>query len=642
MANLKAVIVLAGLFGGAFTLEAAQKVPAQCRKLFRQAKKDPQGSEARWLREISDCAPLVAKLDDYLQKQGLQQSSASQAQTAQITYPHYQGADCSAAGAGEYCSHIVCESAGNCAPVGDTYYGLPAYVYDVPALDYRGAQLISGGAGNMLLLRADGGAISWGWEAAYGEFSLNQSMRNQLASGVKGVYDIGGVSAVLKNDGTLITWGMELIPQEEWSDGPYTPMHERFRLVDPFAHMAAELSSGVDQLLTDTDRLGFYPKGAMALTKDGGVVYLDASDKTFSHRIAGLKASDVQEVRFTDYQPVGRGGGTRSKHAWAILKKDGDVLLWGDPSAGGVIASPQELQNVAKIYSTRQGAFAALKKDGSVVAWGSVENGGVFSSSALKGEKVKEIYANDAAFAALTTGGRVVTWGHHHWGGDTDEIAALLEDVIDVIPSRSFFMFHRRDGAVVTWAGYSTPDTPILLNVKKVVANADDTFFAVKTDGSAEVWGNIHGADGQDVFAPVASKLQSGISKVYPGDQSFAVLKDDGSVVYWGYDSDTDYYYQTLAQRGYLDAKDKNHPKRIVDIITNTSPLSDTFVAVRNDGSMLSWGTHAYPWPNNPPPFYLEALLDEGYDVLDDPVWSQVYPDMYYVEYFGLKARKRN
>ena len=85
--------------------------------------------------------------------------------------------------------------------------------------------------------------------------------------------------------------------------------------------------------------------------------------------------------------------------------------------------------------------------------------------------------------------------------------------------------------------------------------------------------------------------------------------------------------YESMQSVGHLSAKSARDPKRIVNLIS--SSRRNGFFAVRNDGSAVSWGAIAYPYHAS------------FYDVLDDPIWSKILPDMDYVWYFGLEPLKR-
>lgn len=86
------------------------------------------------------------------------------------------------------------------------------------------------------------------------------------------------------------------------------------------------------------------------------------------------------------------------------------------------VANPaQQIQSgVADIVGqTSNHAFAALKEDGSVIVWG--------KGSMLEGSgegldmEVKSIVANGGAFVALKVDGSLVCFGHSNFGGVLDE-----------------------------------------------------------------------------------------------------------------------------------------------------------------------------------------------------------------------------
>jgi acyl CoA:acetate/3-ketoacid CoA transferase alpha subunit len=68
---------------------------------------------------------------------------------------------------------------------------------------------------------------------------------------------------------------------------------------------------------------------------------------------------------------------------------------------------------VVTIYHTDR-AFAALKSDGALVVWGQAGHGGSPSAAveALLVSGVHAVCSNDAAFSAIKTDGSVMAWGH--------------------------------------------------------------------------------------------------------------------------------------------------------------------------------------------------------------------------------------
>ena len=96
--------------------------------------------------------------------------------------------------------------------------------------------------------------------------------------------------------------------------------------------------------------------------------------------------------------------------AFAAIRRDGTVVVWGDPDLGADTSLAKSLANVQRIEATA-GAFAAIHDDGQVTAWGLKDLGG--DASAVQEEllQVRSISASGGAFAAIRANGTVVTWG---------------------------------------------------------------------------------------------------------------------------------------------------------------------------------------------------------------------------------------
>ena len=189
------------------------------------------------------------------------------------------------------------------------------------------------------------------------------------------------------------------------------------------------------------------------------------------------------------------------------MKEDGFVVTWGNKYNGGDSSSVagQLKSGVKEIYSTYS-AFAALKEDGSIVTWGNKYNGG--DSSSVAGQLksgVKEIYSTYSAFAALKEDGSVVTWGAKSYGGDSSSVVGLLKSGVKEIYSNSrAFAAVKEDGSVITWGD--------------------------KERGGEMARVSLFGT----VLSSVTGQLKSGVKMIYPTDNAFAALKEDGSVITWG------------------------------------------------------------------------------------------------------------
>ena len=312
------------------------------------------------------------------------------------------------------------------------------------------------------------------------------------------------------------------------------------------------------------------------------------------------------------YLPDENNGGIVKlySHMWgyAGVKYDGTVLSWQNYFD---VEQPDNLSNVKKIYSTRE-AFAALKKDGSVVTWGGMaigENFGEDSSavSSLLMSGVQNIVSTHGAFAALKEDGSVVTWGLNRDGGNSSEVAdQLTSGVTDIFSTNYSFAALKEDGSVITWGWdkyggkidyYLGPwssnlndisstkgDISSLQNgVNRIYTIGDSIFGAIKYDGSVVVWGYGYAGvwldhEDPDVirFVEVSDKLNNNVLHIYSTGNAAAALKNDGSVVTWGWKS-----------RG-GDSSDIS--SQLASEVVSISSTEYAFAALKTDGSVITWG----------------------------------------------------
>ncbi|CAE8735200.1 unnamed protein product [Polarella glacialis] len=133
--------------------------------------------------------------------------------------------------------------------------------------------------------------------------------------------------------------------------------------------------------------------------------------------------------------------------AFAAVKADGSVVIWGDAEYGGNFSAVAALltEGVVQICGAFM-AFAAVKADGTVApfltegvvqvcgaakafAAGDARYGGNSSAVApLLTEGVVHISGTDEAFAAIKADGSVVTWGDARYGGNSSAVAPLLTE----------------------------------------------------------------------------------------------------------------------------------------------------------------------------------------------------------------------
>ena len=379
-------------------------------------------------------------------------------------------------------------------------------------------------------LKTDGSVVTWGAPEFGGSFAIStldptpssssskpatarevfilSPAAGNLTSNVTAVYANHEAFAALKNDGSVVTWGVGITGGDSSS-------------------VAARLSSDVTTVYANREAFAALKTDGSVVTWGGGNIggnigYLGGDSSAVAERLS----SNVAAVYSTVY-------------AFAALKSDGSVVTWGEWASGGdsSAVAARLSSDVTAVYST-SGAFAALKSDGSVVTWGTSFYGGNSSAVAERlSSNVTAVYSTTTAFAALKSDGSVVTWGDPNNGGDSSAVAGSLNsNVTAVYSTGGAFAALKSDGSLVTWGdssrgGNSTAVVASLTaNVKAVYSN-HFAFAALKSDGSVVTWGA--GGLGGDSSA-VAARLSSNVTAVYSNKAAFAALKSDGSVVTWG------------------------------------------------------------------------------------------------------------
>ncbi len=154
-----------------------------------------------------------------------------------------------------------------------------------------------------------------------------------------------------------------------------------------------------------------------------------------------------------------------------------------------------------------------------------------------------------AAYAAITASGKVITFGRNTQGGDSSSVAsALSSGIVKVVATATAFSALKNDGTVVSWgqvidnngltaninttgdANIVPPSSVTLTNCKDIIASAN-SFAALKNDGTVVYWGSCK------KWASATSALV-GVTKIketygFPS-YAFIALRSDGHVVLWG------------------------------------------------------------------------------------------------------------
>ena len=468
----------------------------------------------------------------------------------------------------------------------------------------------------------------YGGEPTFSDEYISAST-GDLSTGIAGVASIISnryAVAVLKQDGSIVTFG-----HKNYGGSTTTSNSD----TNP---ATGDLSSGVVSIVSNETAFA-------ALKSDGSVVTwglkVNGGDHTFSN---GTSQGSTQAANGSLSSGVTKI--VSNDEAFTALKSDGSVVTWGKIIAGGnynltasgVSAANGDLSSgVADIYG-RGMNFVALKTNGSVVTWGWTSNGG--SSTVTQGNNlaangdltsgVEKIYYNNGAFVAKKSYGGLVSWGYNYSGGNYDYSTQyvdalqcvspsctgdLTSGVDNVFPLQDGFLATKTDGSVFFWGGsssnpnyapnssYSTANGT-LTNIIDVVHH-NYSYAALKSDGSVVTWGERNaGGDfdfSDDNTAAKSGDLSNGVVAIYKSSyydyddmmmegaygKSFVALKSDGSVVTWGAKiaggslSYTD--SKTVAASGDLSSG-------VVGIYAPNSDYGGAYIALKNDGSIVSWG----------------------------------------------------
>lgn len=280
-----------------------------------------------------------------------------------------------------------------------------------------------------------------------------------LLTDVKAQASTEGAYALLKGDGTVVTFGDQ---------------------------DAGGNSSAVQPLLVGVTQIVGNNFDFVALRKDGKVV-------TWGYGYAAKSGDAEINPTLADISKLYVSG-----NAAAAVSNTGAAFAFGftpQIEAADSSSLTASLTNVSNIYST-QTAFAALRTDGTVISWGDLPRMGN-SLNAVQSSltNVKSVQATEYAFAALKGDGTVISWGDPELGGDSSAVKAQLTNVVALSANKYAFAALKSDGSVVTWGmktkgGDSSAVAAKLTNVRAIYATAYGAFLAVNKDGSFVTWGD--------------------------------------------------------------------------------------------------------------------------------------------------------
>lgn len=329
-------------------------------------------------------------------------------------------------------------------------------IYSAPAL--KNVQSVSINDAAFAALLQDGTVVTWG-SAYHGGNS--QHLAAKLKN-IKAVYAAPSAFTAVTQNGELMSWGSVNDGQES-------------------QRQLARLSE-----FTAVTKVVHSVFGFTALMADGRVYawgegFLPESRVLFPLALANSPANSQEKV----IDIVANDG------AYAALKANGDVVVWGHKRHGGNASAVQnKLQHVRALNAIDTG-FVALREDGTLIGWQGAED---LSGEPMMQEitDVVQVVTLNQSYAALKADGTVVE----------DSVGPKLgvSEVIELIPSVMGFTAKRRDGSLSVWqfgglSWHAKKQDIDLTDVIEVRGNISN-MIALTSDGKVLTW-DLLGSGGE-------------------------------------------------------------------------------------------------------------------------------------------------
>lgn len=335
-------------------------------------------------------------------------------------------------------------------------FGITGASNPVYGLEKSPENSISCGLGMTAALKNDGTVWIWG-SNDFSDFGLKSKSKPTQVEGLSDVaaVSIGWHNAIaLKHDGTVWSWGKDID--------------------DAAKSLTPERIEGLSDIIAISTNLA----GSLALKKDGTVWSWDtwiSGDGTKETRTTPIMVPGLKDV-----SAISMG----MDNAF-VVKKDGTVWGWGDNYYGKLgdgtdmnQYSPVKVQGLSGIKSVAAGDThaLALKKDGTVWGWGYNVLGELaksemgYSNMPSQIDSMKEVVAVSAGCsysAALFSDGTIQVWGDNGYGqfgnGSSSEDVGYspspvsvdsLSDVVAVSAGNQHLLALQKNGSLWIWGDY--------------------------------------------------------------------------------------------------------------------------------------------------------------------------------------------
>ncbi len=349
-------------------------------------------------------------------------------------------------------------------------------------------------------------------------------------------------------------------------------------------------------------------------------------------RISGQTAVPTPVVNLDEVTAAGAS----ESHSVA-LRNDGTVWSWGrnnlgqlgrDDSINGDGHIPNPVPGLSDIVGLSLGRnhTLALKNDGTVWAWGDNTRGQIGNGVAsvqpvavpfqIPGlTNIRLVAAGSLHSLAVGNDGIVWAWGDNTQGqlgqgatgilpGKTPVQVPNLTGIVDAAAGNDHSITVRSDGSIWIWgmndqgvlgvgsgaAAVAKPTAVPGVSQAVSVSAGGGTSYAVLLDGSAMAWGyNSDGQCGlgtQTASTPTPTLIPSlnSIAAVAAGKMHALAVRDDGTVLSWGSNQ--------FGQLGNGQGNNYNVPIQVPNFtdVTAVAIGPSHIVALRGDGTVWTWG----------------------------------------------------
>ena len=267
------------------------------------------------------------------------------------------------------------------------------------------------------------------------------------------------------------------------------------------------------------------------------------------------------------------------------LTDSGSVLAWGDNEYGQLGNGnnsdsniPIQVPNLTGVIAIAGGGYhsLALKNDGTVWAWGSNSEGQLGNATYINSNVPVQVLSFTGVIAIA--------------GGFKHSIAIISDGTAWAWGSNS----HGQLG--IGSFSTKTSNVPVqVINLSGVTAIAGGYWhsLALKNDGTVLAWGyNGYGELGNGTYTQSVAPFQvsnlTGVTAIEAGYEHSVALKSNGTVWDWGYDG--------FGNGGPGSGCNSNVPVQVQNLngITSIEGEGEHSLALKNDGTVWAWGNNNY------------------------------------------------